>query len=44
MQLVETGELALDDLAADRLPPDLEFDTNRATIENLLSTRSGISE
>jgi CubicO group peptidase (beta-lactamase class C family) len=27
MQLVEAGELSLDDLAADRLPPDLEFDT-----------------
>lgn len=44
MQLVEAGELGLDDLAADRLPPDLEFDTNAATIENLLSMRSGISE
>ena len=32
MQLVEAGELSLDDLAADRLPPDLEFDTNGATI------------
>lgn len=27
MQLVEAGELRLDDLAADRLPPDLDFDT-----------------
>lgn len=44
MQLVEAGELALDDLAADRLPPDLEFDANRATIADLLSMRSGISE
>ena len=44
MQLVEAGELSLDDLAADRLPPDLEFDTNGATIDNLLSMRSGISE
>ncbi|MEO7397134.1 MAG: serine hydrolase domain-containing protein [Ilumatobacteraceae bacterium] len=44
MKLVEAGELALDDLAADRLPPDLEFDTNRATIADLLSMRSGISE
>ena len=44
MQLIEAGELSLDDLAADRLPPDLEFDTNGATIENLLSMRSGISE
>ena len=44
MQLVEAGELALDDLVADRLPPDLSFDTNGATIENLLSMRSGIPE
>jgi D-alanyl-D-alanine carboxypeptidase len=44
MQLVEAGELSLDDLAADRLPPDLEFDTNGATIEHLLSMRSGIPE
>jgi D-alanyl-D-alanine carboxypeptidase len=41
MLLVEAGELALDDLAADRLPPDVEFDTNGATVENLLSMRSG---
>ena len=41
MQLVEAGELGLDDLAADRLPPGLEFDTNRATIADLLSMRSG---
>ena len=38
------GELGLDDLAADRLPPDLEFDTNGATIVDLLSMRSGIAE
>ncbi len=44
MQLVESGELRLDDLAADRLPPELEFDTNGATIEDLLSMRSGIPE
>ena len=44
MQLVEAGELGLDDLAADRLPPDLEFDTNGARIVDLLSMRSGISE
>ena len=31
MQLVEAGELNLDDLAADRLPPGLGFDTNGAT-------------
>lgn len=44
MQLVEAGRLRLDDLAADRLPRGLEFDTNGATIENLLSMRSGIAE
>jgi D-alanyl-D-alanine carboxypeptidase len=44
MQLIEAGELALNDLAADHLPPDLEFDTNGATIDHLLSHRSGISE
>src|SRR5438552_230426 len=44
MQLVEAGELGLDDLAADRLPPDLEFDTNGARIVDLLSMRSGIPE
>jgi len=44
MQLVEAGELALDDLAADRLPPDLEFDTNGARIVDLLSMRSGIPD
>ena len=30
MLLVEAGELSLDDLAADRLPSDLGFDTNGA--------------
>ena len=44
MQLVEAGELSLDDLAADRLPPDLEFDTNGARIVDLLSMRSGYPE
>ena len=44
MQLVEAGELRLDDLAANRLPTDLDFDTNGATIADLLSMRSGISE
>jgi D-alanyl-D-alanine carboxypeptidase len=44
MQLVEAGELSLDDLAADRLPPDFEFDTNGATIADLLSMRSGIPD
>lgn len=44
MQLVEAGEMSLDDLAADRLPPDLDFDTNGARIIDLLSMRSGIPQ
>ena len=44
MQLVEAGELSLDDPAADHLPADLEFDTNRATIRQLLSHHSGLRE
>ena len=41
MQLVEAGELGLDDLAADRLSPDLDFELNGETIANLPSHRSG---
>lgn len=44
MQLVEHGELTLDDFAADRLPPDVSFDTNGARIVDLLSMRSGLPE
>ena len=44
MQMVEAGELALDDPAADHLPPDLDFDTNGATIRQLLGQRSGIPD
>lgn len=44
MQMVETGELELDDLAADHLPPDLDFDTNEATIRQLLGMHSGIPD
>lgn len=44
MQLVEAGELNLDDLAADHLPADLQFDTNGATIRDLLGHRSGIPD
>ena len=44
MQLVEAGALSLDDAAADRLPPDLAFDTNGARIVDLLSHRSGIPD
>ena len=34
MQMVEAGQLDLDDPAADHLPPDLDFDTNAATIRH----------
>ncbi len=44
MQLVESGELALDDPAAGHLSPDVVFDTNGATIRNLLGMRSGIPD
>ena len=44
MHLVEAGELSLDDLAADHLPADLDFDTNQATIRQLLGQRSGIPD
>ncbi len=44
MQMVEAGELSLDDPAADRLPPGLEFGTNGATIADLLSHRSGLAD
>jgi CubicO group peptidase (beta-lactamase class C family) len=44
MQLVESGELGLDDLVADHLPSDIDFDTNGATIRNLLGHRSGIPD
>jgi D-alanyl-D-alanine carboxypeptidase len=44
MQMVEAGELALDGPATDHLPPDLDFDTNGATIRQLLGHRSGIPD
>lgn len=44
MQMVEAGELGLDDPAADHLPPDLDFDTNGATIRDLLGQHSGIPD
>jgi D-alanyl-D-alanine carboxypeptidase len=44
MQMVEAGELALDDPVTDHLPQDLDFDTNGATIRHLLSHRSGIPD
>lgn len=43
MQLVEAGDLSLDDLADDHLPA-LDFDTNQATIRHLLSHRSGLPD
>ena len=44
MQMVEDGELDLDDPATDHLPADLDFDTNGATIRQLLGQRSGIPQ
>jgi len=44
MQMVEAGELSLDDPASDYLPEDLGFDTNGATIRQLLSMRAGIPD
>ncbi len=44
MLMVEAGEWALDDPAADHLPRDLGFDTNGATIRHLLSHRSGLPD
>jgi D-alanyl-D-alanine carboxypeptidase len=44
MQMVEAGELDLDDPATDHLPADLDFDTNGATVRQLLGQRSGIPE
>jgi len=44
MRLVEAGRLGLDDPAADHLPRRLDFDTNGATIADLMSMRSGIPD
>lgn len=44
MQMVEAGELSLDAPASDYLPADLDFDTNGATIRQLLGMRSGIPD
>ena len=44
MLMVEAGEVALDDPVADHLPADLGFDTNQATIRDLLGHRSGIPD
>ena len=44
MQLVEAGELSLDHPATDYLPTDIAFDTNGATIRQLLDMRAGIPD
>jgi D-alanyl-D-alanine carboxypeptidase len=44
MQLVEAGELALDDPVSNHLPAGLDFDTNHATIRELLGMHSGIPD
>ena len=44
MLMVEAGELGLDDPVADHLPTDLRFDTNEATIRQLLGHRSGLPD
>jgi D-alanyl-D-alanine carboxypeptidase len=44
MQLVEAGQVSLDAPGTDYLPADFTFDTNGATIRQLLSHRSGIPD
>lgn len=44
MQMVEAGEIGLDDPAEDYLPADLDFDTNGATIRQLMGHRGGIPD
>jgi len=44
MLMVEAGEISLDRPATDYLPADFDFDTNGATIRQLLSHRSGIPD
>ena len=44
MQMVEAGELSLDTPASDYLPANFEFDTNGATIRQLLGMYSGIPD
>jgi D-alanyl-D-alanine carboxypeptidase len=44
MLMVEAGELRLDDPVARYLPADLQFDTNGATIRQLLGHRSGLPD
>ncbi|HSP27581.1 MAG TPA: serine hydrolase domain-containing protein [Ilumatobacteraceae bacterium] len=42
--MVEAGELGLDDLVANHLPEDIQFDTNGVTIRQLLGHRSGLPD
>lgn len=44
MLMVQAGEISLDRPATDYLPVDFTFDTNGATIRQLLSHRSGIPD
>jgi CubicO group peptidase (beta-lactamase class C family) len=44
MQMVEAGELSLDAPATDYLPAHFDFDTNGATIRQLLDMYSGIPD
>ncbi len=44
MQMVEAGELSLDAPATDYLPANFDFDTNAATIRQLLDMYSGIPD
>jgi D-alanyl-D-alanine carboxypeptidase len=44
MLLVEAGELRLDDPVAKYLPADRQFDTNGATVRQLLGHRSGLPD
>lgn len=44
MQLVEAGDLSLDDPVADHLPAWVAVDTNRATVRDLMAMRSGLSD
>ena len=44
LSLVESGALRLDDPVAEHLPDDFDFNTNGATVLNLLSMESGIPD
>ncbi len=44
MRLSEDGLLRLNDPVSQHLPPSLQFDTNRATVRDLLAMESGIPD